>query len=58
MICEFIDEAFNEEGILDITDKLKAHSILQGTVKKVHEGPYTYNKTESVSEYRLSLIHI
>ena len=46
---------FNEEGILDITDKLKAHSILQGTVKKVHEGPYTYNKTESVSEYRYKI---
>ena len=48
-------ERFNEEGVLDIADELRAHSILRGTVKKVHEGPYTYSKTESVSEYRYKI---
>jgi hypothetical protein len=32
-----------------------AHSILRGTVKKVSEGPYTYSKQESVSEFRYKI---
>ena len=48
-------ERFNEEGVLDIADELRAHSILRGTGKKVHEGPYTYSKTEAVSEYRYKI---
>jgi hypothetical protein len=46
---------FVEAGILSITDENIAHSILRGTVKKVHEGPYTYSKQESVSEFRYKI---
>ncbi|MBH10650.1 MAG: hypothetical protein CMG74_09950 [Candidatus Marinimicrobia bacterium] len=48
-------ERFNEEGVLGITNELSAHSILRGTVKKVNEGPYTYTRAESVSEYRFKI---
>jgi hypothetical protein len=46
---------FIEAGILSITDENIAHSILRGTVKKVNEGPYTYSKQESVSEFRYKI---
>ena len=46
---------FNEAGILDIIDESLANSILHGTIKKVNEGPYTYNKKESVSEFRYKI---
>ena len=46
---------FVEAGILSITDENIAHSILRGTVKKVNEGPYTYSKQESVSEFRYKI---
>ena len=46
---------FVEAGILSITDENVAHSILRGTVKKVNEGPYTYSKQESVSEFRYKI---
>ena len=51
-ITDVIIEEFNEAGILYITDEENAHSILKGTIKKVSEGPYTYSKSEAVSEYR------
>ena len=43
---------FNESGVLSIKDEKIAHSILNGTIKKITDGPYSYNKNESVSEYR------
>ena len=46
---------FVEAGILSITDENIANSILRGTVKKVNEGPYTYSKQESVSEFRYKI---
>ena len=54
-ITDGIIDQFNEEGILGITDEVSAHSILHGTVKKVNEGPFTYSKEESVSEYRYKI---
>ena len=54
-ITDGILDEFNEAGILRITDENVAHSILRGTVKKVNEGPYTYSKQESVSEYRYKI---
>ena len=54
-ITDGILEKFNEAGILSITDESMAHSILRGTVKKVSEGPYTYSKKESVSEFRYKI---
>ena len=54
-ITDGILEEFNEAGILNIADESIANSILLGTVKKVNEGPYTYSKQESVSEYRYKI---
>lgn len=54
-ITDGIIDEFNQLGIFDITDEYSANSILQGIVKKVSEGPYTFNKQESVSEYRYKI---
>ena len=53
-IADGIQEKFNDEGILKLVDN-NADSILRGTVKKVTDGPYTFNKSESVSEYRYKI---
>ena len=54
-ITDGILDEFNEAGILKVSDENSAHSILHGTIKKVSEGPYTYSKQESVSEYRYKI---
>ena len=54
-ITDGILDEFNEAGILSISDENSAHSILRCTIKKVSEGPYTYSKQESVSEYRYKI---
>jgi hypothetical protein len=54
-ITDGILDEFNEAGILRVADENSAHSILRGTIKKVSEGPYTYSKQESVSEYRYKI---
>ncbi len=54
-ITDGILEEFNEIGIFNITDEYSANSILKGTIKKISEGPYTFNKQESVSEYRYKI---
>ena len=46
---------FNQSGILSIQNGVKAHSTLKGTVKKITDGPYSYNKNESISEYRYKI---
>ena len=43
---------FNQSGILSIQNEGDAHSTLKGTVKKITDGPYSFNKNESISEYR------
>ena len=47
-----IIEKFNEIGILKVENSDIADSIIKGTISKVDESPYTYNKEESISEYR------
>ena len=32
-----------------------AHSIFEGIIKKITDGPYSYNKNESVSEFRYKI---
>tara|TARA_B100000029_G_C17406763_1_gene899205 strand:+ start:331 stop:891 length:561 start_codon:yes stop_codon:yes gene_type:complete len=54
-ITDSILAQFNEAGILNVTDESSANSILRGTIKKVNEGPYTYSKKESVSEFRYKI---
>ena len=46
---------FNESGILSIQDEDTAHSTLNGTIKKITDGPYRYNKNEFVSEFRYKI---
>lgn len=46
---------FNQSGILSIQNPEEAHSTLKGTVKKITDGPYSYNKNESISEYRYKI---
>ena len=53
-ISDGIQERFNDEAILKVIDE-NADSILRGTIKKVTDGPYTFNKSESVSEYRYKI---
>lgn len=55
-ITDGIIHEFNEAGILTLVDDAQeAHSILRGEIKKVNEGPYTYNKQESVNEFRYKI---
>jgi len=54
-LTDKIISQFNESGILSIKDEDKAHSILNGTIKKITDGPYSYNKNESVSEFRYKI---
>ena len=54
-ITDGILDQFNEVGILSLADSDAANSILNGKIIKVTEGPYTYSKQESVSEYRYKI---
>ncbi len=54
-ITDGIIEQFNQVGVLMIVDENSAHSILRGSVKQVNDGPFTYSKEESVSEYRFKI---
>ena len=54
-ITDALLKTFNEQGVLNLVDETVAHSIIRGKIKKVDEGPYTYNKSESVSEYRYQI---
>jgi len=52
IVTDNILEKFNEVGILKVLDEKFADSIIRGTISKIDEGPYTYSKEESISEYR------
>ena len=54
-ITDGIIDQFNEVGILSLADSDAANSILSGKIIKVTEGPYTYSRKESVSEYRYKI---
>ena len=54
-ITDGIIDQFNEVGILSLADFDAANSILSGKIIKVTEGPYTYSRKESVSEYRYKI---
>tara|TARA_B100000941_G_C28453328_1_gene526374 strand:- start:6 stop:449 length:444 start_codon:yes stop_codon:yes gene_type:complete len=54
-ITDGIIQQFNESGVLLIDNQDMAHSILKGTIKKIHEDPYTYNRNELISEYRYKI---
>ena len=54
-ITDGIIQQFNESGVLLIDNQDRAHSVLNGTIKKIHEDPYTYNRNELISEYRYKI---
>lgn len=54
-ITDFIIEQFNESGVLRIENDQNCNSILKGKIKSISNGPYTYNKEESISEYRYKI---
>ena len=54
-ITDSIIEQFNQTGLLKIEDKANSSSILKGTIKNISNGPYTYSKNESISEYRYKI---
>ena len=54
-ITDSIIEQFNQTGLLKIVDEANSSSVLKGTIKNISNGPYTYSKNESVSEYRYKI---
>ena len=54
-ITEGVINEFNQAGILKIVDVSDANSILKGSISKIIDEPYTYNKQESVTEYRYTI---
>ena len=54
-ITEGVINKFNQAGILKIVDVSDANSILKGSISKIIDEPYTYNKQESVTEYRYTI---
>ena len=54
-ITDGIIQQFNESGVLLIDNQDMAHSVLKGTIKKIHENPYTFNRNELISEYRYKI---
>ena len=54
-MTERIVDEFNEAGLLRIVDENIANSILRASISKVTDEPYTYNKQESVTEYRYTI---
>jgi len=54
-ITDGVIEQFNEAGILILVSEGSASSILNGTIKNISEGPYSYNKEEIIAEYRYKI---
>ena len=54
-LTDYILNQFNESGVLLVKNEKTAHSILKGKIIKITDGPFTYNKSESVSEYRYKI---
>lgn len=54
-ITDFIINQFNESGVLRVENEQNCNSILRGKIKSISNGPYTYNKEESISEYRYKI---
>jgi hypothetical protein len=54
-ITDGIIEQFNESGVLKLVSQSSANSILKGKIRNISEGPYSYSKEESISEYRYKI---
>jgi len=47
---------FTEENILRVENGSDVDSYLYGTITKLDDSPYTFSKSEAVSEYRLTIV--
>ncbi len=54
-ITDAFQEKFIEENILKVVPEKNADSILKGTVVKIEDTPYTFNRQEEVTEYRYTV---
>ena len=57
-ITNLIIEKFNENGVLKVVDEQDSDSIIKGTITKIDESPFTYNKNEVISVYRYKIFNI
>ena len=55
-ITNLIIEKFNENGVLKVVDKENSDSVLKGSISKIDERPFTYNKDEVISEFRYKIL--
>lgn len=46
---------FTEENILRVESGKNADSYLYGTITRIDDSPYTFSKTEAVTEYRITI---
>ena len=54
-VTENLLAKFNEESILRVTDEESAVSVLNGTIVRVTDAPYTFTQQEAVTEYRFTV---
>ena len=54
-VTDALLDNFIKENILRIADKKNADSILQGTITRVSDTPYTFDENEDVQEFRVSI---
>ena len=54
-VTENLLAKFNEENILRVTDENNASSVLNATITRVTDAPYTFTKQEAVTEYRFTI---
>ena len=54
-VTDALLDNFIKENILRIADKKNADSIIQGTITRVSDTPYTFDENEDVQEFRVSI---
>ena len=54
-VTDALLDNFIKENILQIADKKNADSIIQGTITRVSDAPYTFDENEDVQEFRVSI---
>ncbi|NOZ75453.1 MAG: LptE family protein [FCB group bacterium] len=54
-ITDAFQNKFTEENILQVVPEKNADSILKGTIVKITDTPYTFNRQEEVTEYRYTV---
>ena len=54
-ITDLLVQQFMEEAVLEVEDEDRADSILEGTVTRIDDTPYTYDAAEQVEEYRVDI---